>query len=624
MANVFRRSEISLFGTFYPLVGSVQPVLASVWPAKQVVGDYSKDTEQIASSWIIQDQRGGIGIKDMVEATDAARCWWSTCELGYKGHILLPTLVTDAGNDTLADAVVLIEYGNEMYAAFGTSVRKRVEGTTSWGAELQALGTTPTDAIVYRGKLYFACGTDFERFDGTTWTTGTALSSGGATPQPSRYFVEWDSKLFILDNTGQLDYSTDEGVTWITSALSTLPTGYFNSLFLYHNIAGEVVVHLGTKQGLYALDFDNSDWHDPVLPLPYHDYACVGAVWWRDACYLSSGMAVYQYVTSNPAVVTPMGPDRDYGLPSDYRGNIVKLLAGHNGLYAFIDATAELSRDQYLAGDDEYGNLVFYDNVGYSAILKWDGYGWSVVYLSSAADLPLKGATIATADDIYRLWFGLDMSVFYVPLQVTIANPLEVTDFPFAASGEHISPWFDKDNAVIDGLAFLLTAYAKETSATEYIKIYYGLDYDDDTWTLLTNTDFADGQIDSDGEAAFAFASGAGVAFKAIRFKAELVRGSTTTVSPDLRWLRLSYIKLLEPKWGFSVRIDCTKNYRFKSAKGLVTALKTALATQTLGTFQFKNGNGSESHQVRIASLSAAEIGGKKSLGIYKVNLVAP
>ena len=87
----------------------------------------------------------------------------------------------------------------------------------------------------------------------------------------------------------------------------------------------------------------------------------------------------------------------------------------------------------------------------------------------------------------------MDNKVFYLPLELTIQNPLEVADFTFGSSGEHITPWFDKDNAVIDGLAILLTAYAKDTSSTEYIKLYYGLDYDDDTWTFLTNSDFTAG-----------------------------------------------------------------------------------------------------------------------------------
>lgn len=618
MVTVFKPREISLFGTYYPIVGPVRPVLASQFAEKQVVGDYTKDSELIASSWIISDQRGGIGIKDMAEVKDADRCWWSTCEVGYKGHIVLPVLVTDAGNPTPANPAVIREYSNELYVAFGTSVRKWVEGSSSWGSSLVTLVETPTDVIVHKSKLYYACGSDFERFDGSTWTDGATLGSA----QKSRYFIEWDGKLFSLDNDGQLDYSTDEGVTWTASALSTLPLGYFTSLFLYRNVAGDIIIYMGTKQGLYALDFTNAKWIETELILPFHDYACHGATWWRDASYIPSGMAVYQYVTSNPAVVSLMGMDRDYGLPGDYIGNIFKLLPGHNALYALLDATSLVDQDLYPAG--QYGDTQIYDDIGFGAVMKWSGYGWSVVYLSGDTATKITAGAICTADDIYRLWFGADNKVFYVPLQVTIQNPLEVADFDFGASGEHITPWFDADNAVVDKLGNQFKAYVKDASATEYIMLYYGLDYDDDTWTLFTNSSFPDGQIDSDGEAEFTFASDAGLSFKAIRFKAELTRGSTTTVSPDLRWLRLTYIKLLDTKWGFSLRVDCSRNYRFKNARSLLSSLKTAVATQTLGEFTFKNGNGSETHRVRIADMQGVEVGGKKSEGQYEVMLVAP
>src|SRR3990167_5861882 len=618
MATVHRNNEVSLFGTFYPTIGPVYPMIASQFAPKQVIGDYTKESEQFTSSWVVSDQRGGIGIKDMDEEKDSNRCFFSTCELGYIGHLVLPALATDCGNPTASSPAVIIEYSNEEYVAFGTDVRKWVEVTASFESNLATLTATPTDAIVHKGKLYFACGTDFDRFDGTTWTTGTALAGSA---QAARYFVEWDSKLFKIDNDGQLSYSIDEGVTWNNNALSVLPSGNFTSLFLSLNIAGEMVIHLGTKEGVFGLDFDNAKWVS-VLPRPYHEYGSRGATWWRDPAYISAGISIERYAV--PTEISLMGPDRDYGLPSDYRGSVIKLLAGYNALFAIIDASEPVERDLYLAGDDEYGNIVFYDNEGYSAILRWDTHGWGVMYLSGAAATPAKWASISSADDNYRLWFSVDDKVFYIPLQVTIQNPLEVADYPFASSAEHITPWFDANNSVASKLASKLTYYATDLSSTEYIKVYYALDYDDSTWTLLTNSDFPDGQVDADGEAEFTFASQAGVSFKAIRFKEELYRGSTITLSPDRRWFRLTYIKLLDLKWGFTVRLDVSRNYRFKRASSLLNSLKTALESQTLGAFSFKNGRGNETHMVRIANMKGAEVGGEKSRGVYEVTLIAP
>lgn len=153
MANVHRATEISLFDVFYPIIGPVRPSLASIWPEKLVTGDYTKDSELLKSVWVMQDATEGIGIKDMVEEKDAKRCWWSTCELGYRGHLLLPALATDCGNGAVADPAVIIEYSNEEYVAFGTSMRKWVEGTAAWSANLVTLAGTPTDALVHKSKL---------------------------------------------------------------------------------------------------------------------------------------------------------------------------------------------------------------------------------------------------------------------------------------------------------------------------------------------------------------------------------------------------------------------------------------------------------------------------------------
>jgi hypothetical protein len=329
-------------------------------------------------------------------------------------------------------------------------------------------------------------------------------------------------------------------------------------------------------------------------------------------------------------VVTQVGLDLDHGVLSPYRGSIVKLLPGHNALYALVDATLEKTRDLYPAGEE--GNTQFYDNEGFSAVFKWKSHttiagerrGWSVISLGGAAATPITTGMIATADGIHRLWFGLDNTVYNLPLQVTIQNPLELADFPYATDAEDISPWFDKDNAVVDALATSVSVYMESTSSTEYLKLYYGLNGDDDTWTLLSNDAFTDGQIDADGEALFILGDGAGKVFNSIRFKRELFRGSTNTKSPDCRWLRLSYLKLLPTRARFQVQVDCARNYRHKSARSMLALLKTAQDIQTLGEFQFKEKGTGETHYVKIEDMVGAEIGGRKSESVFNVTLIAP
>lgn len=623
MSPSTRLKEVQLFDNFYPIVGTVLESDAAQFAPKQVFGDFTKDSEQLASSIVFSDHRGGIGIKDMVEQKDFNRSDWSTSGIGTKGHLILPPLATNCGNPTTAetDCALLIKYGNTLYACFGTDVRVWIEGSQSWDASLHTLVAIPTDAIVHKDKLYFACGTDFERYDGASWTDGATLSGAA---KVCRYFIEWDSKLFTIGNTGVLIYSSNEGVAWTSLVTSTLAAGSFTSLFLDYDTDNVLVISLGTTTGTYFLDFANSKWRDTGLFFPAHSYACRGASRWREASYIPVGVGVYQFKgTTTPAEITPMGPDRDYGLPSDRRGSIIKLIPEHNALYALVDASSIQARDFYP--DAHWAEGVIYDDQGASVVLKWDGMGWAVVYAAAVTAEALKTGVVATTGDgDYRLWFALDRTVFYIDLNVNLQNPLEIEEQKYAASSEHIWPWFDADNAVVDKTAFAVTVFAALTSATEYIKLYIGTDYDEDTWTLQTTAAFPDGQIDADGEVEFTLASGAGLSFKAIRFKVESYRGSTNTLTPDLRWLRLSYIKTLNPQYSFQAVLDCGRDYRHKRAATLVAAVKTAYETQTLGNFTFRTYQGtSETYRVKVLRFQGRTEAGVHKEGQFEVMLVA-
>jgi hypothetical protein len=629
MANVFRKQEISLFDEFYPIIGGVQPENVAQFAEKQVIGDFSKDDELIRSSYVLSDQRGGIGVKDMDEEQDFDRVWWSTSWVSTKGHLTLPILTTDATNPTGSDAQVIVEFNNEVYVVFGKDLRRRVEGSNSWSSSLGTLVTTPTDAIVHKSKLYFACGSDFNRYDGTTLTTGAALGSA----QPSRYFVEWNDHLYNLDDDGQMDFTQDEGVSWVTDALSRLPSGSFTSLFKYHDGASPptVFIYLGTKDGLWQHDNNQTSFIETRLPLPHHDFNCKGAAWWRQWAFVSSGMGVYEI--DGGGNVRPMGLDRDQGVPQAYAGNIVQLIPGHNFLYAVVNATnaSAAAREGWGAvqGGGEFvmgglGNTVIPENTGFSYVARWDGYGWSIVHLSSSTDTPSLGGAVLTGQDLHRLWFSMDKTVKYVPLPTTLDNPLVVSTSVFAAQSENITGWFDADNEVETKLGAEATGFYEKMSDDEYITLDYGLDGDDDTWTSLTNDDFPDGKIDKNGEYKFIFAEGEGVAFQSIRFRETLYRGSTTTKAPDRRWLRLSYVKLLTPKYGFTVQVDCRRNYRFRTARAMVQALRAAERVQTMGSFSFRDQGASESHRVRISKMPGREIGGREQKGVYELTLIAP
>jgi len=131
--EVIAPNEVLLNSVRYPVIGGVRPTLTSVFPQKMVIGDYTKASDINKDAWVISDQRGGILIEEMLEKIHADRCYWSTCNLDFKGHIILPTLATpiepihkldDQANTTAAadadDAATLYTLLNEIKGDYNT------------------------------------------------------------------------------------------------------------------------------------------------------------------------------------------------------------------------------------------------------------------------------------------------------------------------------------------------------------------------------------------------------------------------------------------------------------------------------------------------------------------------
>ena len=634
MVTVHRPGECSLFGTRFPIIGTVQPVQVEQFAEKRTTGDPSKeDSGGSDSTWIFAGRlTGGIGVLEMLEKKDPDRSWWSTMWLNSNNHTLLPALVTQTSKPSgVGEPTATREFNNRQYVAFATDLRLWAESTSSYGATLGTLAGTPTDSIIHRRKLYFAGGSDFNRYDGSTLTTGAVLGSA----QPCRYFVEWDDKLFTLDNTGQLDWTMDEGVTWIEHAKSDLPDGSFNSLWVGRDAAGNFVVYMGTSEGAFALDFDGVIWKKTELTWPQTEFGGQGADHFEDASYVPTGMRVQKYRPGDPNVFN-VGLDRDDGTPQEYRGNIIRLVPTLGEMFAIIDATSDDTRDLFpAAGQNAYGNISIVSTVGRSIVARYvrgtsetdpnrDG-SWTIVFAADTDGLPSRTAVASTADGKYRLWFGMAGEMHHVDLQRTAINPTEIDGYQYDAARtiEHLTPRFDADKATADKLGRRVVGRVSDCSVTEYFKINYRID-DDTAWTTLTNSDFPDGQIDSNGQ--FTMVLGTddlGVPFDTIQFQILPTSGSNS-LSPDLRWARLEYLKTRVPRFAFGVRIDATRNYRHQTARSLRAAINTALETKPLGEFAFMNVGASETHQVRIRDYGGNEVGARHGQGIYDLVLEAP
>ena len=107
MTILHNPNSVKLNGVNYPLTGQVRPTRTAVMPPKTVIGDYSIETDPEISSWVINDQRGGLGVERMDPKRDTNRCWFSNCNLDQKGHITLPRQASQIARKPLGSVEVL-------------------------------------------------------------------------------------------------------------------------------------------------------------------------------------------------------------------------------------------------------------------------------------------------------------------------------------------------------------------------------------------------------------------------------------------------------------------------------------------------------------------------------------
>ena len=638
-AKVEAPNEISLNGVYYPIARPVQSVLSSIYPAKVVIGDTTKDSQARTSVIAWSDWRGGIGINRMETGGDVNRAWWSTCQLRYKNHLILPGLDNDANanktSTSLTDPSIgaIGELASEIYVAWNGStsedakIYKYNNASDVWGSALATPSDQVTDTVTWRtlaGETflifahYDANGSGYTRFDGSTWTEDAT---------DSQYVAAWDDRLWGISYAGQLWYSIVAG-TEVNDAKLPLPAGSVTGLFVARDAGGEPILYASTKKGLFAHDAANSKFIQTELTIPNHPHAGKGTIRWRDSIYMPAGLGVYKYINqAGGAVLAVTGPDRDDGVPTNQRGTIKFMTGSHNELFAGLDAS---TAPNITSGDSipyqwqsHHGSMVIDDDTGYSTILGYDDMGWEAKWTASSAGRSLQSLTVSDAYDEYRMWWGFNGEIKFMKIPSDIINPSFVSDFEFAASGVHETPWFNAGQAEVDKLALKLRVEVQDASSTETVAVEYATDYAE-SYTSL-------GTITSDGITSYTFGSSAGTAFRAIKFKLSLARTTNTgtvnytKLTPDVVSTTLEWRKKLPSKWGHQVQVDINKEYKGKSPKDLRAALLSAIESTTLVEFTFRDDSGgTRNYHVDVASATGMEYTGTDERGISTINLVEP
>ena len=647
-SKVVSKNEIYLGGTYYPLSRPVQSVLASIYPSKVVIGDTTKDSNLRSSVVAWSDWRGGIGVERMQGPSDADRAWYSTCNLRHRHHLVLPakstaTASTDADGNSLTGKITFIQdRANILYAGWNQAPYYYSEASDRWtrvthSSSAYSFPSTPSDSITVRMG-----GTDYIV---VAHTTGYSYFSSATTvtdkTTDAKYLAFWDDRLWGIDKSGQLWYTLTIDGTPVNDAKLPVQDDFVTDLFVGRDATGEQILYASTKVGLYAHDIANGRFVETQFQLPYHLYNGVGSVRWRDAIYNPSGLGIYKYINgNNNAVVTVMGPDRDDGLPASYRGTIKKLVGTHTELIAAVDATTSPGAVSSTSIPWEYGSTsgfgahsspVIAPSSGQSSIVAWNDTGWETKWVAGSNNVgkPISDTMLVTnsGKGDYRLWWGFDGKVYHQLIPYDVTNPsqlsaLDGTDYEYESSAFHETPWFDAQQSDVDKLALKLKVEVEDASSNETVAVQYALNYSD------TYVDM--GTVTSSGTTTYTFGSSLGTGFRSIKFKLTLARESGTTSAimkktPDVVSLALEYRKKLDAKYGHSVEVNLNKTYKGKSPKQLRAALVSAIESNTLNEFTFRDDSGgTRNYYVDVTSATGIEYTGYDERGTSRITLVEP
>lgn len=582
--------------------------LASVYPPKIVVSDTDAASDPRRSSITYRDHRGGLGVDYMRDQTDIDRVRFSDMQLRYDGHLVLQ--VTQAGPSLVTGGAAgfIGELASEIYVSFGTSVYRYQNATNDYPSSVDTLPAAATDSLTIRlaGTVYLVIATT----GGWTWTSDG--SSFTDITDDAKYLAEFNDKLWTIDNTGQVRSYSAIGATAVTGPQLPLQDGYVTGWVKGRDASANVILIAVTQVGLFALDIGNNKFVAIDPPLPHNaDNAAGGATNWRDAIYYPSGQAVLKFSQGgSTSIVQPIGPDRDHGLLKNYQGNITASEATHNELMAAIES------------DDT-------STSGFNGIYGWDGLGWQLVHAElNLTSTPIQPLLASSAYGIYRLYYGYNSRMFFIPLFTGLINPEQVISPPqYTLNGDIFFPWFDAGQNDVDKLALELKIEVQDLGGSfDSVVVSFFTNYDTTTSTTLAT-------ITTNGETILTFPDNGtnpdiGTVFRAIMIRLVVTRGSTDTITPDIRHVTLEYRKKLKEKLGFRCVLDLTKDSPDgRTPKQQRADLLTARQSKTKVEFTYRNDDTAglpRNYYVDVIEATNLEETGLSEVGTSTVVLAEP
>ena len=631
MDRAIDRNTIVIDRLAYWTFQKVRIFPASQTPGKVIIGPASASDNPNANEWNIGDIRGGQGVEIMDVSRDVDRFWTGDIQSRYKDRIIMPRLATATSSSPAAAIQSLTFFQNVIVGSFSTAVHVYNNSTDNWDSAVRTLLNNATDSanglVGGVDTLVIATGSEV---DYATNTTTWARNSDFAI----KYVVFWKDLFWGITQAGQMYYTDDLSKAWTIDARLQLPDDFIVKLLVARGPDREEHIYAATKVGLHVHDDVNQRFLPTDLILPFHPDAGKGTTVWRGSIYFPAGNAIYRFQAgSDQTIVVPVGPDQDHGLPADKRGVIVDLQGTHNELMQFLDASAAAgvsTLSQPTRGVGTHHGVTSNTNTGFSLIIGYDERGHETKWLSGSSAQSITVAEVASAYNVYRMWWAADQTVYFMSLPIDVVNPLQVTDTDYAPTGRFETPWNDMNirNQVKTALDVLVETNNPTTSET--IIVEYATNYDE-TYTVLDDSTITDGKINTTGLIQFRILIGGdpvGEVFRSIKFRITFARGSITTNTAQLIKLTLVWDAVVNITYGIAAAIDVREiSPDGREPLQQVIDLRATLAKGELGEWTYRNdATEVQNYYMRMRDLQGFEEAGDDSeeAGIWQVTGIEP
>jgi hypothetical protein len=442
---------------------------------KMILGDPSRESDQLISSKIWTDFTGGFGTRDIREGSSTGGYEWAEGIDNRRPYQL--SLGRRYQFIDEAPTFALGVLGDTMYAASATQLYGWDEANLTFGSPLNAITDSPVQrAEEFGGLLWIPQGDGYQTWD------GASMSAQDTTVQAID-FAEWDNRLFaITDNQKLMAW---DGASWDERAVLHASV-IMRTLDTYMDSSGEDVIAIGTNKGLYMWDDYTGRLVHTRLRYPRHPHNALGMATWRvgEDLFVTAGMSVFRY--TGPSVAPNIGLNTDnFTVPAELRGKIVDLMAEHNGLYALVEgvqttgAPVGSPATKFDPGLKTEGNLTGVPTMAKSMLCEYTGHGWRVAWVSPSETIPYWSA-LSDADDTYRLWWGTADGLWTQTLPTGILNPEELMlgmEGDFTSTGYIQSGWFDAGMRKFQKLGSHMEVEFKQWPSSSAASMQRAIDY---------------------------------------------------------------------------------------------------------------------------------------------------